>query len=1138
MLLIACCKLFNRKMVCKTMLIMNLTAIFLLVACLNVSANGYGQRVNLSEKDASLETVFKQIKKQTGYTFVYRDYLLRKAPKITINIYNVTVEQALDACLQNQQLGFTIVNKIIVIKEKTAVQNEVVMQPPPPVEINGKITNDKGEPLAGATVKEKGTNNSVSSKEDGSFSIITSTTNAVLVFTYIGYDSKEIKTGKATEISIQLVQKVNSLNDVVVIGYGTSRKKDITGSVGSVSVKDQDKTAVIATEQLLQGQVSGVQVTQAQSQPGGAVFSIRIRGTNSINSSNEPLFVVDGYAGADIGSINPSDIAAMEVLKDASATAIYGSRGANGVVIISTKRGKYAGNNVSFNANYGTQKVSKRYDMMNASQYGTYLNTVQNELNAINGTTQPLPYTDSEIKAFGKGTDWQNEIFRAAPVSNLTLAFNGGDEKSRHYLSFNYFDQKGVIIGSDYKRGIVRFNLDKNVSKKLLFSFSSQISYDNQNATTVNTYGSSNVASVLWDAVRFNPIVPVRNTSGAYTYINSPLPYVEPLGNPVAYANTAQDVTYNFKSFVNTFGEYEIIKGLKLKSSFGVNYNNGGSKYFLPSALLVGASNSGEANQRSIQNYDWLSENTIAYNKDYTNQSFNIIGGFSFQKSNNNYFGSFVNTLVTDNLGADNLGIGNNSISQSNFVQNTLASYYARANYQLFNKYLFTATIRADGSSRFGENNKWGYFPSGAVAWRMSEEKFIQSIKAISDLKLRVSYGVTGNQEIGNFNTLSTFSNNGLFNSSTNYSLGQIPSLVVGLASDRIANPNLKWESTASSNIGLDLGLFNNRISFTADYYYKKTSNLLFFLGIPQTSGFSSILSNIGSVQNKGFELALTTVNISTPKFNWTTRLNFSKNTNKILDMGGNDNLYVGELSNSIFVSGSTKSAILQVGQPIGSFFGYQFDGIWQTQDQITASGTKQSVLPGDPIYRDINGDNLLDDNDRIILGNANPKFIYSINNDFSYKGLTLTMFWLGIQGNKVLNVNRYEIESGNTGFNKLANVATGSWTGPNTSNTLPRASSTLRRGTGVTSDVLEDGSFLRLKTVNLSYDILSNHKAKVFKSAVVYLTAQNLVTFSKYSGYDPEVNSFSTREALSLGTDYNAYPNYRTYIVGVKFGF
>ena len=567
---------------------------------------------------------------------------------------------------------------------------------------------------------------------------------------------------------------------------------------------------------MLEGQAAGVQVTQNQSQPGGPVLSIRMRGTNSIKSSSERLYVVEGYAGGDVSSLSPSDIAAIDILKDASATAIYGSRGANGVIIITTKRGKAGGRTITLDAWTGVQQVTKKYKVMNATQYGIFMDSLQSQNNFYGGTSIPLPYTSQQISGFGAGTNWQNQIFRVAPTSNYSLGFNGGSAESRYYLGFNYYDQEGIIIGSNYKRGVVRFNLDQDLSPKIRTGFSSQVSYDYQNAPTVNTNGGGTTPSVLWDAVRFSPILPVHDSTGAYTYMNGPGPLASPIGNPVAYANEAQNAVSNLRTFVNVYGEYEIIKGLRFKSSFGVEYLDSIQKQFVPTTLYVAAANGGSAGQKSVQNYDWLNENTLTYDKKFGNiHAISVVGGFTFQHWYSHSFNAGITNLSSNNEGADNLGIGVAASPGSYYAENVLASYFVRGNYRLMDKYLFTFTMRADGSSRFGANNKWGYFPSGAFAWRVSDEKFMKDIRQVSDLKLRTSYGVTGNQEIGDYNSLSQYSSNA-------YSLGSGPSRVVGISPANIANPNLRWESTASFDIGADLGLWEQPTAVHRDYYYKR----------------------------------------------------------------------------------------------------------------------------------------------------------------------------------------------------------------------------------------------------------------------------------------------------------------------------
>ena len=999
------------------------------------------------------------------------------------------------------------------------------------IKVTGKITAlDNSQALTGVNVTIEGTSIVTATDNSGHYAIEVPSFKATLLFSYVGFTIQKIKVGNRSVIDVHLISDIKELEKVVVIGYGTARKKDLTGSVASVALNDQEKTPVLGTEQLLQGRVSGVQVSQNQSQP-GAIFSVRIRGTNSINSSSSPLFVIDGYAGASVGDINPSDVLSINVLKDASATAIYGSRGANGVVIITTKRGS-TGAKITIDAYTGVQQVGKKFKLMDAKQFGTYLNTLQSEINDLNSTNDPLPYTQAEINGFGKGTDWQNEIFRRAQISNYSLGIRRGDADTKSYLSFNYFDQKGIIIGSDYKRGIVRYNLDQNIGKKFKIGASSQLGYSYQNMTTVNTSGGADQPSVLWDAVRFNPVLPVRDANGEYTYANGPAGLVLPLSNPVAYLENAKGGFYSLNAFANLFGEYEIMKGLRFKSSFGVNYVSNGSESFIPSYLFA-SSAVGRASQSSGRFYNYLSENVLTYNRDFNNDhTIDITTGFTYQQWYNKSFSAGATNLSTNILGVNNLAVGEPLIPSSFFNENSLASYFARADYRLMEKYLFTFTIRADGSSRFGKNDKWGYFPSGAFAWRLSQERFIKNIKAISDLKLRISYGVTGNQEIGSYNSLSQYVN-------TLYALGSNPVLVPGIFPSNIPNPNLKWESTSSANVGLDLVLWNDRVSITADYYSKKTSDLLLFVSIPITSGYESILQNTGEVSNKGFEFSATTLNVDRKKVKWSTTFNFSTNKNKVLSLGSNSEIFVGGLSGSLFNGGGGLSSVLRPGLPIGSFYGYVFDGIWQSDQQISQSGTTQPVNPGDPIYRDLDKDNTLSGSDRMIIGQALPKFIYGMTNNVTVGRFNLNIFLQGVYGNKIFNENLYELENGTPGFNKLAYVSKDRWHGTGTSNTLPRVSSTLRNALGLTSDVLENGSFLRVKSVTLSYNIPTSKLTSILKSANVYVTAQNLLTFTKYSGYDPEVNSSTDAEdALTLGTDYNAYPNYRTFLIGLKFGF
>ena len=993
--------------------------------------------------------------------------------------------------------------------------------------ITGKVFSSANEPLPGVNVQLKGTDILTATDKFGSFTImVPDNQKAVLVFSSVGFSTQESDASGKSEIQVTLREASTELSDVVVVGYGTSRKKDLTGSVGSVGLQSVDKTPVFGTSQLMQGRVAGVQVTQTNSQP-GASFTVRIRGTNSITSSSDPLYVVDGYAGADITALNPNDIATIDVLKDASATAIYGSRGANGVVMITTRRGAAGKKTVNFDMYTGVQQVANKLDMMNAQQYARHVN----EAAPKTTPAYPLAYTDAQIDAMGAGTDWQDELFRSASISNFNLGFNGGTSDARYYLGLNYFSQDGIIIGSDYKRGTLRFNLDSKVSDKIKMGLSSQISYESQLQANVNTTGGSGGGTLL-DALLSSPVTPVYDSTGAFTFANGPQPYAILVGNPVAAATLNSDKNKNTRIFANVFGEYEPIKGLKLRTSFGGEYRNFRNDVFRPANTYLGAQQNGYAQIVTNNNYNWLNENTITYDKNFGGgHVINAVAGITYQEWRNASVTATSTGLSTNNLGTDNLAIGT-AAAASNTNQNSLASFLGRLNYRLFDKYLFTFTFRADGSSRFGENNKWGYFPSGAIAWRVKEENFLRDIDAISDLKLRVSYGSTGNQEIGSYLSQKQYTAN-------SYVLNR--TRVSGFSPANLPNAGLSWEPTKTLDAGFDLNIFGNRVQITADYYNKKTEKLLFQVALPSTSGFGAMTQNIAKVQNQGVELAINTVNIDRKSVKWSTSFNISANRNKILDLGNVPFQYTGNVSSNLFPGGGRFYSILQVGQPNGEFYFYVLDGIWQSTADITKSGTKQNVKPGDPIYRDLNGDSALDaTNDRTIIGHALPKFTYGFTSNLTVGRFNLFVLIQGVQGVDILNENKIEMENGVPYANKFAYVAGESWRGEGTTNKLPAVWSTYRRNLGVTSDLIENGSYLRFKTITLSYDLPLPKLTPVFKSASVYATGQNLITITDYSGYDPEVNSYgnSTGNYTSLNVDYNPYPNIKTYTMGLRLGF
>ena len=996
------------------------------------------------------------------------------------------------------------------------------------IKISGVVTDEKNLALPAVVVMVKGTTIGTTSDADGKYSI-SADENATLVFSSIGYVTKEIEVKGRPKIDVQLVADSKNLNEVIVVGYGTQKKRDITGAVGSVGLGDVAKTPVFGTGQLLEGQVAGVQVTQTNSQP-GASFTVRIRGTNSVNFSSDPLYVVDGFAGADISALNPNDIASMDVLKDASSTAIYGNRGANGVVIITTKTGSAGKQTVTADVYNGFQDVGRMQPMMDAPQFATYLDRVTTYNNQYNTTQTALPYTQAQIDAMGPGTNWQKELFRQAPIVNANGAISGGSPDSKYFISMGYFGQDGIILNSGYKRGNLRFNFSHNISSKLTFGLSSQLSYSQQNLANVNTNGGSTGGTLL-DALRISPIVPVRDNTGAYTFENGPNGYVDLVGNPIAAAELNTDVSKTFRVFLNSFLDYEIVKDLKLKVSVGTDDSFNREDIFRPNTTYLGLTTNGYAQINNPINFNWLNENTLTYTKQIDkNQTITALAGYTFQQFKYTTSSAIAQSLTTNNLGTDNLGVGGSLSSSSSTNSHSLESFLGRINYSFMDKYLLTASIRRDGASVLGSAHNFGTFPSGALAWRISSEDFMKDVTVISDLKLRVGYGITGNSNIDPYSSLSQYGFN-------NYVLNG--TRVVGTSPNNIGNTNLQWEQTASTNIGLDLGLLKNRITFNADWYDKKTSKLLFYETVPASSGFTTVLENVGAVSNKGIELSLNTINIQQQNIRWSTNFNFSRNVNKILSLGGVPYQITGNVSSSLYPGGQN-SGILEVGQPIGAFYGYKFEGIWQSQAQITASGTKEAVKPGDPRYEDLNGDNNITAADRTIIGYAVPKFDYGFSSNLTVQRFNLFVLIQGVYGNQILNENLIESENGTTNDNKQAYVLTQSWDGPGTSNTLPSVGSTLRRSLGPTSDVLESGSYLRFKTITLSYDLPLPKLTAVFKSASIYVTGQNLITITKYKGYDPEVDSYSNSGGnfTSLGTDYNPYPNVRTYLLGVRFGF
>ncbi|RBL94178.1 SusC/RagA family TonB-linked outer membrane protein [Chitinophaga flava] len=966
------------------------------------------------------------------------------------------------------------------------------------------------EPLPGAVVNIKGTTHGVSTDAEGRFVFVTGQKFPyTLIISYIGYKKTEVvATGGHIEIPLESVQ--SQLNDVVVVGYGTQKKSDLTGAIGSVS-GPLLKQPVSAVDQALKGAVPGVQVTQTSGQPGGGV-SIRVRGGSSIQGGNEPLYVIDGFpiynspagpgilTGAPVNplaSINPSDIESVDVLKDASATAIYGSRGANGVVIITTRKGKADRNTISYEGSYGVQSLRRKIDLLNARDFAILRNEALLDANPSKGPNQYL--SQDQINQLGKGTDWQDAAFRSAPTQNHQLTISGGNPKTRYLLSGNYFDQQGIVRNTDFTRLGVRANVDAQPYEKLKISANLSVSKSDANVAP-----SGFVTSLL----QMPPTATIYEPDGSYTLRN---PFENIFANPIATINEQRNKSTTNRLLGTAFAEYSIIDGLNLKVLLGADVNNTTEKNYIPATIYEGIQNKGSAARGTYNAYSWLNENTLTYTRSIGKHTFDVLAGFTQQEFKSDIVRTGAQNFVSDDLTYNSLQSGSTLVRPfADATSWVLHSYLARINYNYHGRYYFTASIRTDGSSRFGKGNKWGYFPSAAASWRISNERFFEpATKVINDLKLRASFGTTGNLEIGEYQSLATLY-------SLNYLFGK--NIATGFAPSRLANDHLGWEKTWQYNAGLDAAFLKGRLLFTLDGYYKKTTNLLLNVEIPWTSGQTASLQNFGSVLNKGLEVSISSKNV-TGAFTWNTDFNISFNHNEVLTIGNGARSYI------------SGNYIIQVGQPLGSFYGTVTDGILQKGEEATKGKYTGNAVPkpGDRLYKDTNGDGIFTTAaDRTIIGNAQPDFVFGFGNNFSWKGLSLSVFLQGSYGNKILNANRQSLELF-TGQQNAAASALDRWTPANPSQTIPRAK--LDPAPVFSDRFIEDGSFLRIRNITLGYTLPRSVIGKI--SAVnVYLSAQNLLTWTKYTGFDPEVTSGSN---VSPGTDAGIYPVARTVNAGVR---
>ncbi len=994
--------------------------------------------------------------------------------------------------------------------------------------ITGKVTDDEDNVLPGVNIFIKGTTIGTVSDVDGNYTFSVPDDSKVLVFSFIGYATEEVFIGNQTTIDVRLTLDISTLQEVVVIGYGTQERKDLTGSVSTINTENIANMPVPRIEQALAGKAAGLQITNSDPSPGTAP-TIRIRGNNSLTGDNNPLIVIDGVLGADLQSLNPNDVASVQVLKDASATAIYGSRGANGVIIVTTKRGESGKTTVNFSSSVGYQEVLKELDLLTAEEHLSLLDE-----SAL--FTVPASFSPSDPGSFeldnpilsGEGTDWQDEIFQRGIFQNYHLSVTGGSEKTRFAVLGEYLEQEGVVRSSNYEKIGIRINVDHEISENFRVGNNMNLFRAVTNGIVQNVRGGGLTAR----ATTFSPIVPVFASDGI-TYneaVDGAL-----VDNPAEVLDIRQNEEVRNYLLNNLFIEWDIIPGLTLKVSGTYINKNRETKNYVPGALFEARADSGRSTITNRRDDEWLIENTLSYIKAFGKHRFNSVAGFTAQ-SFTDFRTRFTGTgFSTDALGFAGLGLAKNIVAPSTRLrESTIASFLGRIAYAYDDKYLLTISGRADGSSKFATNNKWAFFPAASVSWVVSKEGFMSDLSLLSNLKVRAGYGEVGSQAIDPYQSLAAFKtgNNGGYAVGQNFFTNEINV-------ETAANPNLKWETTAQTNIGIDMGFLEERITLTVDYFHKKTRDLLFDQRSPFAAGLERQVQNIGDMENWGWELS-TEARVLDKGITWDLGANITFLNNEVTKLGQDSVVFLDGTLSSLG-NGFRPNGILREGEPIGSFYGFVFDGIFQNDDEVATSPQADARLGG-ARYRNINEDDVINEEDKVIIGNALPDFIFGITSTWAYKGIDLSVAIQGSIGNDIAYLGRAFLErpgSANNGFKETLNY----WSPSNPTNEMVG----IDQEFDVISDrFIEDGSFIRFRNISLGYtfpaSVLNTMK---LASLRVYMSAVNWFTITDYSGYDPEVNSrggSGSAEDLDrnvlLGFDYGAYPGSRQLVFGVNVGF
>ncbi len=1033
--------------------------------------------------------------------------------------------------------------------------------------VKGQVLDAKGKTgLSGATIHLQGSTNAVTTNDKGAFTITTyKKIPFIISVSFVGYQTQDITVANTEGITVTLTENSNQLADVAVVGYGTQRRKDVTGSIASIPKENLSQVSP-SFDNMLQGAVAGVNVTQSSGQP-GATSSIRIRGGNSLSFGNDPLYVIDGFiyyndngltnlnpasgtavSGVStngLATINPGDIETIDILKDASATAIYGSRGANGVVIITTKKGTKGSNNISYTGSYGSQHVDKTIAVLNGPQWAKLYDDLYKATPTIQAGLAANKVIIDSLGNAGVSGEWPNAAIRTGNTQNHQLSIYGGDEKSRYSIQGNYFGQKGNLIASDFKRYSARFNFEKNYTAKLKLATSIFGSNSDENKLTGAAYNSIGFGNAFSSLYFTNPLQTIKNADGTYNNTLQPAlsSTINTIGgqqytdNPIRNITAITNETKLTRILGNFSAEYKLLESLTVKTTFGTDILNTKLNYFAPSYTADGNNSgtiTGSGSIGTINYLGWLNENTITYDHAFNNKHFlNVLGGYTtqYQKSENTFLAG--QSFPSDALSYNNLYLATaNKVTGSGEAKQTWNSWLGRVTYSFEHRYNVTVSGRADGASTTGANNKWGFFPAIGLSWNASEENFFKQFdKTINNLKVRLTAGKAGNANFPAYSSIATINSNG-------YYFGATPTATNGLSPSQPSNPNLTWETTTQYNGGIDLGFFNNRISLTADVYYKKTSNLFVSGGglIPLSTGYSSVSENIGSLNNKGIELALTTENIKTADFSWKSTLIYAKNSSTILSLGPSKSFQ------PVAPTGQVAPVIVRVGLPVGTFWGYSTDGLLTNADVYGGKPapklTGVSQVTGDRKYLHANGFTgaAITTNDKHALGSAQPKFTASFSNTLTYKDFDMNFLFQGSYGNKIFNLLQQQLEKTTTTSN-VSTVLLNRWDSvANTNGKFPKVVNA--PVVQVQDTYIENGSYIRLKNIAIGYNLPKRLAAKVGAKQIRFtISAQNLFTITSYTGTNPEAN-FYDQNNLQPGIDYGVYPNYKTYLAGITVVF